>query len=329
MARSPTTTSCSASPARPRRTRSSAPTGGSPASSIPTRGTATPRPRPGSRRSPTPTRCCPTPRSAGATTRSGPTAWTAAARPTRSAGSAGHRRRVRGVLRRQPVRRRRRRGPSGPPRGADLEVVADLEFNEAVFGCEHAVTVRTAVACAACGATGRRRRHRAGHLLRVPGHRPGPAGAPVVDRADGDVVAVRPLRRLGPDHRQPLRRVPGRGPPVEERTYTVDIPAGVDTGSTLRLSGRGAVGPRGGAAGDLYVHLRVAPAPALRARRRRPGHHRPPALHAGHARRHARLRDARRAPRSSRSPGARRRAPRSASGAGACPTSSGAAGATC
>ena len=36
-------------------------------------------------------------------------------------------------------------------------------------------------------------------------------------------------------------------------------PAGVDSGSTLRLSGRGAVGPRGGAAGDLYVHLRVRP----------------------------------------------------------------------
>jgi len=41
--------------------------------------------------------------------------------------------------------------------------------------------------------------------------------------------------------------------------YQVDVPAGVDTGSTLRLTGRGAVGPRGGGAGDLYVHLRVAP----------------------------------------------------------------------
>ena len=37
----------------------------------------------------------------------------------------------------------------------------------------------------------------------------------------------------------------------------VDVPAGVDTGSTLRLTGRGAVGPRGGGAGDLYVHIRV------------------------------------------------------------------------
>ena len=36
------------------------------------------------------------------------------------------------------------------------------------------------------------------------------------------------------------------------------MPAGVDSGSTLRLSGRGAAGPRGGGRGDLYVHLRVA-----------------------------------------------------------------------
>ena len=51
----------------------------------------------------------------------------------------------------------------------------------------------------------------------------------------------------------------GEGRRVEERTYTVDIPPGVDTGSTLRLTGRGAAGPRGGANGDLYVHVRVAP----------------------------------------------------------------------
>jgi molecular chaperone DnaJ len=51
----------------------------------------------------------------------------------------------------------------------------------------------------------------------------------------------------------------GEGRTVTEKEYQVDIPAGVDTGSTLRLTGRGAVGARGGGAGDLYVHLRVAP----------------------------------------------------------------------
>ena len=50
----------------------------------------------------------------------------------------------------------------------------------------------------------------------------------------------------------------GEGRITAEHTYQVDVPAGVDSGSTLRLSGRGAAGPRGGRAGDLYVHLRVA-----------------------------------------------------------------------
>ena len=49
----------------------------------------------------------------------------------------------------------------------------------------------------------------------------------------------------------------GDGRLVEDRTYTVDVPAGIDTGSTLRLTGRGAVGPRGGPLGDLYVRIRV------------------------------------------------------------------------
>ncbi|MFT3855024.1 MAG: J domain-containing protein [Ilumatobacteraceae bacterium] len=50
----------------------------------------------------------------------------------------------------------------------------------------------------------------------------------------------------------------GDGRVVVDKTYQVDVPAGVDTGSTLRLSGRGAVGSRNGGAGDLYVHIRVA-----------------------------------------------------------------------
>ena len=48
----------------------------------------------------------------------------------------------------------------------------------------------------------------------------------------------------------------------------INIPAGVDTGSTLRLTGRGAVGPRNGSAGDLYVHIVVETPVKLTARQR-------------------------------------------------------------
>jgi molecular chaperone DnaJ len=55
----------------------------------------------------------------------------------------------------------------------------------------------------------------------------------------------------------------GQGRRMEDRAYTVDVPAGVDDGSTLRLSNRGSSGPRGGPPGDLYLHLRVRPHPLL------------------------------------------------------------------
>ena len=116
----------------------------------------------------------------------------------------------------------------------------------------------------------------------------------------------------------------GEGRTVEERTYTVDIPAGVDTGSTLRLSGRGAAGPRGGAPGDLYVHLRVADDPRFERDGVDLHSTAAPAVHPGHAGHHDRVRDPRRHRGHRRPPGARRRARPSGSGAGACPTSSGA-----
>jgi molecular chaperone DnaJ len=64
-------------------------------------------------------------------------------------------------------------------------------------------------------------------------------------------------RGLGRIITDPCRDCRGEGRRTEQRTYTVDVPAGVDHGSTLRLTSRGAAGPRGGPAGDLYVHLSV------------------------------------------------------------------------
>ena len=69
-------------------------------------------------------------------------------------------------------------------------------------------------------------------------------------------------RRGGSISREPLAGsgdCGGQGRVVAEKTYTVDVPAGVDTGATLRLSGRGAAGVRGAGTGDLYVRVRVLP----------------------------------------------------------------------
>lgn len=145
----------------------------------------------------------------------------------------------------------------GPPAGADLEVVAQIDFEEAVFGTEATIEVRTAVACEACEATGA-----------APGTQPttcpdcGGVGQVRTVRQSilGQMVTTGVCPRcagLGEVIETPCPQCRGEGRRIEDKTYTVDIPAGVDTGRTLRLSGRGAVGPRGGAAGDLYVHIEV------------------------------------------------------------------------
>ena len=68
---------------------------------------------------------------------------------------------------------------------------------------------------------------------------------------------VLPAKVLAKSSRRRGNSCSGAGRVVADRTYTVDIPAGVDTGATLRLSGRGAAGQRGAGFGDLYVRVRV------------------------------------------------------------------------
>ena len=151
-----------------------------------------------------------------------------------------------------------RGGPAGPPRGQDLEVVADIAFAQAVFGATVPVEVRTALRCEECGGSG------AGS-----GTQPVTCsecnGRGQVQRVRqsllGQMVTASACPRcggLGQVIVTPCASCKGDGRVITEKTYQVDVPAGVDTGSTLRLTGRGAVGPRGGGAGDLYVHLRVA-----------------------------------------------------------------------
>jgi molecular chaperone DnaJ len=157
-----------------------------------------------------------------------------------------------------------RRGPTGPPRGQDLEVVADVSFEQAVFGATVPVTLRMPRRCEECGGRG------AG------------AGTQPVTCADcngsgqvqrvrqsllGQMVTSAPCPRcggLGEVIVSPCPNCRGEGRVTVEHTYHVDVPAGVDSGSTLRLGGRGAAGARGGKAGDLYVHVRVGEHPRYR-----------------------------------------------------------------
>jgi molecular chaperone DnaJ len=152
----------------------------------------------------------------------------------------------------------RSRGPSGPPRGQDLEVVADISFEQAVFGDQLEVTLKLPVPCDDCGGSG------AGEGTK-PVTCSDCGGSGQVQRIRqsllGQMVTASPCARcggLGQVITTPCATCRGEGRITVDKTYQVDVPAGVDSGSTLRLTGRGAAGPRGGRSGDLYVHLRVA-----------------------------------------------------------------------
>ena len=147
----------------------------------------------------------------------------------------------------------------GPMRGSDAEVRIVLEFEQAVFGAEKELDVRLPVACATCSGSGAQ-----------PGTTPTTCsqcnGSGEVRRVRqsilGQMVTASPCPRcagMGEEIASPCAGCRGDGRVVEERTLLVDVPAGVDDGATLRLSGRGAAGPRGGPAGDLYVHVAVRP----------------------------------------------------------------------
>ncbi|MHB1486673.1 MAG: molecular chaperone DnaJ [Acidimicrobiales bacterium] len=150
-----------------------------------------------------------------------------------------------------------RQARGGPPPGGDAEIALTLSFAEAVFGARRDVELRLAVACEACDASGA-----------SPGTQPSTCpqcqGMGEVRRVRqsilGQMVTASPCGRcggMGQIIEHPCSACRGDGRRTQERSYTVDVPAGVDTGSTLRLTGRGPVGPRGGPPGDLYVHLRV------------------------------------------------------------------------
>ncbi len=149
------------------------------------------------------------------------------------------------------------RGRSGPAPGPDLEAVIDLSFEEAVFGTQAPVSVNSAVPCDDCEATGA-----------APGSSSSTCGEcggmgqvqRVRQSLLGQMVTTSVCPRcggLGTVVESPCPTCQGEGRRQETVTYTVDVPPGIDDGSTLRLTGRGAVGRRGGGLGDLYVHVRV------------------------------------------------------------------------
>src|SRR6185437_244398 len=152
--------------------------------------------------------------------------------------------------------RGRRRGPQP---GADAEVTLQLDFAEAVFGARKELGIRLPVSCDTCSGNGAK-----------PGTQPldcpDCGGTGEIRRVRqsllGQVVTAVACGRcqgMGQTIPDPCPDCRGEGRRLEDRSFAVEVPAGVEHGSTLRLADRGPAGLRGGPNGSLFVHLAVTP----------------------------------------------------------------------
>ena len=148
---------------------------------------------------------------------------------------------------------------TGPMPGPDAELVLRLDFREAVFGVQRDVDVQTPVHCDTCEGTGARP---GTSVVRCPECQGAGELRRVRQSILGQVITAVPCARCqgsGQAISDPCPDCRGEGRRNEPRTLTVDIPAGVDDGSTLRLAGHGPAGFRGGPNGALFVHISVQP----------------------------------------------------------------------
>jgi len=146
---------------------------------------------------------------------------------------------------------RRQRG-QGPVDGADLRARAVLTLKEAAFGAKKEVSLRHPAPCTSCDATG------AEGGKRVVCARC--QGAGQISQARGPFLlqtTCPACQGAGSTAETPCKECHGRGEIEVERKVKVTFPEGIDSGQTLRVSGQGVTGVRGGRPGHLYVEVQV------------------------------------------------------------------------
>ena len=144
-------------------------------------------------------------------------------------------------------------------RGQDVAVAVELELADAAFGVSREVSFVAPVGCQVCDGSGA-----------ADGHTPVPCGT-CAGRGQvqttrntflGSMMTVTDCptcRGRGSVVQDPCSNCSGAGRVSDEVNLTVEIPAGVDDGTRLRLSGRGGAGEMGSPNGDLYVQVKLLP----------------------------------------------------------------------
>jgi molecular chaperone DnaJ len=145
-----------------------------------------------------------------------------------------------------------------PQRGNDLRYKIDISFVEAALGCEKEIEITRLEVCSNCHGTG-------ANPGSQPSRCPGCGGTGQIRRVQrslfGQFINTAVCSQCHGEGRiitDPCRECKGTGLQKQKRRIMVAVPAGVDDGNGIRLSGEGDAGSRGGSPGNLYVVLSVA-----------------------------------------------------------------------
>lgn len=140
-------------------------------------------------------------------------------------------------------------------RGADLRYNMRISLEDAFTGAQKTINVPTSVQCNSCSGTG-------AEGGSEPATCPTCSGMGKVRATQGFFTVERTCPTCsgaGQIIKNPCKSCAGQGRTEKDRALSVNIPAGVETGTRIRLSGEGEAGLRGGPSGDLYIFIEVAP----------------------------------------------------------------------
>ena len=148
---------------------------------------------------------------------------------------------------------RRSGGRDRATRGSDLRYNLRVALEEAYSGLQKSIKVPTSVQCGSCRGTG-------AESGSEPTTCPTCSGMGKVRATQGFFTVERTCPTcsgLGQMIKNPCRACSGGGRVEKDRLLSVNVPAGVETGTRIRLSGEGEAGMRGGPSGDLYIFIEV------------------------------------------------------------------------
>jgi molecular chaperone DnaJ len=149
-----------------------------------------------------------------------------------------------------------RRGGNRPRTGADVRQAVEIDLADAFTGTKVNLRVPTRVKCESCDGSGSADKGQASTAC------PGCQGTGKIRAQQGFFLIERTCPTCGGQGRvirNPCRTCQGVGTVQRERSLQVSIPAGVEDGTRIRLSGEGEAGGTGAQNGDLYVHIAVRP----------------------------------------------------------------------